>query len=157
MLKNIKWLGLVLVLGSLGYFCYQAGANKVQTDWDASTITELEDKARREAEYRKKEKDWQDQIEKERYDATQRENALRADSASAHAANDGLRLQTVDLARRLAAADPGSASTHAATALGELLTSCSARRTELAESCDRHVNDLKTLMGSWPTTGRGGQ
>ena len=76
--------------------------------------------------------------------STVRAVRLRSDLSSAVNAGTGLRIKTADSVRA-AAQDPVVCSDTAA-ALGELLTTVSTERRELAEAADRHVIDIQELM-----------
>jgi len=80
--------------------------------------------------------------------ATVRAITLRRDAVSAADVGSGLRLKTAD-AVRTAASDPALCS-DTATALGELLTTVSTERRELAEKADRHVIDIQALIERQP-------
>ena len=81
--------------------------------------------------------------------ARSREVVLRRDAAAARAESDGLREQSAETARRLAAAPPAAVLEYAHTT-NELLDHCSRRHQELAAKADGHVSDVQTLTGAWP-------
>ena len=85
-------------------------------------------------------------------DAAERNRTTRAvggtrDAASAAGALDELRnaYATRDLAEESAAA-----ATQRADTAGKLLVRSGEVLTQLAARCDRHVNDLQTLLEAWP-------
>lgn len=89
------------------------------------------------------------QVLKAKNEATVRESSLRrlavaarAESDSLHNDLDTLRLQLVSATRE--------AAVERATALSTVLDQCNSRYTGLAQVCDRHVSDIKTLIDSWP-------
>lgn len=88
-------------------------------------------------------------VTKAQNEAKQRERDLRAAAAGARAESDGLRDDLATLRDQLAGATHAAAIDRAA-AIGAVLQQCSARHQSLAERCDRHVNDIRTLMDAWP-------
>ena len=84
---------------------------------------------------------------------SQREKALLADAAGAKSELDGLRSA---IAATRAGYGLSANPTAFATGLdptdtfAELLSESAGRYTELAATCDRHVNDIKTLTDAWP-------
>lgn len=88
-------------------------------------------------------------VTKAQNEAKQREHDLRAAAAGARAESDGLRDDLAVLRDQLAGATHAAAVDRAA-AIGAVLQQCSARHQSLAERCDRHVNDIRTLMDAWP-------
>jgi hypothetical protein len=96
-------------------------------------------------------------MEKRVREATQnalvRQNILAADRARALSELDGLRVAVSQAQRGFGLRADGSTlapSLDATIALGDVLLESSERYTELAETCDRHVSDIKTLIDSWP-------
>ncbi len=82
-------------------------------------------------------------------EARKRESGLRAAADGARSESDGLR-NDVDALRRQLAAASRDAAVERAAAIGAVLHQCAARHQGLAERCDRHVNDIRTLRDSWP-------
>lgn len=80
--------------------------------------------------------------------AAGREVALRRDADGARTALVGLYAAT-DAALRNAATSQ-AACLDAAAALNDVLKQSTERYRSLGETCDRHVNDLKTLTSAWP-------
>lgn len=80
--------------------------------------------------------------------AANRAVVLRRDADAARTAADGLR-DDIDVASR-AAATSLDACHLTATAYGRLLIASTAAYRELAEVCDRHVQDVRTLTDAWP-------
>lgn len=80
--------------------------------------------------------------------AKARARALRVDADRARLTADGLR---DDLARAVRAAQdsPATCPDTAAT-LSDVLRSMEAEGRGLAEACDRHTNDIRTLIEAWP-------
>ena len=81
--------------------------------------------------------------------ARSRETVLRRERDIARTESGGLREQSADAARRLAAAPHATVLDYATTA-GELLADCSRGYQELAATADGHANDVRTLIEAWP-------
>lgn len=93
---------------------------------------------------------YQTQTSKAKDEASIRESTLRNLAVVAGSESAGLRNDLAALRRNLANATR-EAAIERATALSTVLGQCSERYTGLAQTCDRHVSDLKTLIDSWPT------
>lgn len=91
----------------------------------------------------------QSQVVKAQNEAKKRETDLRAAAAAAGAESDGLRDDLARLRDELAGATD-EARTDRALAIAGVLSQCAARHQDLAQRCDRHVNDVRTLMEAWP-------
>lgn len=91
----------------------------------------------------------QTQVTKAQNEARKRETDLRAAADDARSESDGLRDDLARLRDELAEA-AGNATAERAAALGVVLHKCAAEYQGLAQRCDRHVNDLRTLMEAWP-------
>lgn len=81
-------------------------------------------------------------------DAAGRVAVIKRNSDSLRVSVDGLR-DDLDVTRRAAASTIDACNRHAATVSGLLITSATRYR-ELAQTCDGHVSDVKTLIDSWP-------
>ena len=81
--------------------------------------------------------------------AKYREITLRNDAAGARAAADGLRSTTARLRSEISELSATTAALRTAAAY-TVLDSCTDRYQQLAETADRHVNDIKTLTEAWP-------
>ena len=80
-----------------------------------------------------------------------REAIILADAAASSAALDGLRKSVGQYGLRAAAADlPAGTAALPADPFPELFIDSTSRYVDLAATCDRHVNDLKTLTEAWP-------
>jgi hypothetical protein len=77
-----------------------------------------------------------------------RERGLRLDAAGSRDALVGLS-DAIDSALRDAAASQAACSQRAAS-LGDVLKASSNSYQGLAEICDRHASDVKTLSDAWP-------
>ena len=91
----------------------------------------------------------QSQVTKAQDEARTRERALRVAAAAAATESDGLRADVEALRGQLAEATR-EAAVERATAIGAVLQQCAARHQDLAQRCDRHVNDIRTLIDAWP-------
>lgn len=91
----------------------------------------------------------QSAVTKAQNDARTREIDLRAVAAAAVSESDGLRIDAENLRQQLAGASAASAIERAAT-VATVLSQCAAKHQVLAERCDRHVNDVRTLIEAWP-------
>lgn len=77
-----------------------------------------------------------------------REATLRRDAAGARTALVSLHAAAEQAMRD--AATSHEACTVTASTLSDVLQASTERYRELGETCDRHVNDLKTLTDAWP-------
>lgn len=82
-------------------------------------------------------------------EAKQRETRLRAAADAARTESDGLRGDIGALRDQLANASRDAAVERAA-AIADVLGQCAQRHQALAERCDRHVSDIRTLTDAWP-------
>jgi RNA polymerase-binding transcription factor DksA len=147
------WVGIALAAGLAftHYQVYKAGQNDVNVKFEAYKLAQETASKQAVEKARAKEQEWNDKLNQERDNAAKREIQLRADADSAHAANDGLRDQLSATAHRIAQGSFASC-VESSSAIGNLLEVCSERYRGLAESCDGHVSDIKTLINSWPRT-----
>lgn len=81
--------------------------------------------------------------------ARTREARLRADADRLHRVSDGLREQSSEAARRLAAAPPAAVVEYA-TALGAVFNDCRAAYGGMVEKADGHATDVRTHREAWP-------
>ena len=81
--------------------------------------------------------------------AQQRAKTQAANAAAARRDADSLRNTLAAASRRLPDATP-SACAEYATAVGGLLTECSAAHQELARQCDGHASDVRLMLEAWP-------
>lgn len=93
----------------------------------------------------------QSQVVKAQNESIKREAALRAAADSARSESVGLRDDAQALRDQLASVTRDAAVDRAA-AIANVLSQCAAKHQVLAERCDRHVNDLRTLIEAWPRT-----
>lgn len=82
--------------------------------------------------------------------AQQRAKSQAANAAAARTERDSLRNTLAAASLRLPDATP-SACAEYATAVGGLLTECSAAHQELARQCDGHASDVRLMQEAWPT------
>jgi len=73
---------------------------------------------------------------------------LRRESDSVRVSVDGLR-DDLDVTRRAAVATIDACNRHAATVSKLLVESATVNR-ELAQACDGHASDVRTLVDAWP-------
>lgn len=103
-------------------------------------------KLKSEQSLRKAENDYNARMQQAQNERVTREAALRVDANRARSAADKLRQQL-----RERSSDPTlSACTVRANAVSELFGSCVNEYQQLAEKTDRHSNDVKTMINSWP-------
>lgn len=133
-------LGILALLAFTHITAYRKGENHVRIEWAAATAAANE-------EARGLERSRQRRAEEAGRMAAAREDRLRAGAARAAGAERGLR--DAIAAERLRNESCGSANQRAAT-YGELLGESAAAYRELAEACDRHVNDIRLLQEAWP-------
>lgn len=99
---------------------------------------------------------WKKQKEKSDENARKRQETLAANLATAALINSGLRDDVDSLRQRLSDPSIGATADGAVTikaVLGECareLESYAGKNTQLATSCDRHVNDLQRYHEQWP-------
>lgn len=82
-------------------------------------------------------------------EAKKRETLLRTTADNARTELDGLR-GDLDAMRGQLADATASAAAERALAVGAVLQQCAARHQDLAQRCDRHVNDVRTMIEAWP-------
>lgn len=81
--------------------------------------------------------------------ARTRESLLRTEIDHLRLVSDGLRDQSAEAARRLAAAPPAAVLEYA-TALGVVFNDCRAAHGELVPKTDGHASDVRTHREAWP-------
>lgn len=81
--------------------------------------------------------------------ARSRETLLRTEVDHLRLVSDGLRDQSAEAARRLAAAPP-TAVLEYATALGVVFQDCRAAYGGMVEKADGHASDVRTHREAWP-------
>ena len=91
------------------------------------------------------------QVVKAQNESRKREAVILADAAASSTALDGLRKSVGQYGLRAAATNlPVGSTALADSPFPELLLESTGRYVDLAATCDRHVNDIKTLMEAWP-------
>lgn len=133
-------LGLAVLLAFSHLVVYRKGRHAVQLEWTAS-IAQANEDARKLEQQRQRRADDAGRM------AADRDKVLRADAARAGDAVG--RLRDAITARNLAA-ESGAAASERAAAYGQLLGESADALRGLAETCDRHVNDVRLLLESWP-------
>lgn len=83
--------------------------------------------------------------------ARSREALLRTEVDHLRLVSDGLRDQSAEAARRLAAAPPAAVLEYA-TALGAVFNDCRAAYGGMVEKADGHASDVRTHREAWPVT-----
>lgn len=86
---------------------------------------------------------------KAEHEAKTRETEIRIAAAAAATESDGLRDDLAAMRVQLGELSREAAVERAA-AIGVVLSQCAARHQELAQRCDRHANDVRTLIDAWP-------
>ena len=81
--------------------------------------------------------------------ARTRETLFRTEIDHLRLVSDGLRDQSAEAARRLAAAPPAAVLEYA-TALSTVFNDCRAAYEEMVEKADGHASDVRTLTTAWP-------
>jgi hypothetical protein len=81
--------------------------------------------------------------------ARSRETLLRTEVDHLRLVSDGLRDQSAEAARRLAAAPPAAVLEYA-TALGAVFNDCRAAYGGMVEKADGHASDVRTFRDAWP-------
>lgn len=81
--------------------------------------------------------------------ARTRETLLRTEVDHLRLVSDGLRDQSAEAARRLAAAPPAAVLEYA-TALGAVFQDCRAAYGGMVEKADGHASDVRTHREAWP-------
>jgi hypothetical protein len=133
-------LALAGFLSFTHFAAYRHGKGVVHVEWDKSIAAA--NKEARQIEQRR-----QGTVDAAVVAQTRRKSVVLADSGRAAAALDGLRDA---IAARDVAEESASAATERAATLGKLLVSCGAAYQELGRVADGHVNDIRTLLESWP-------
>jgi hypothetical protein len=137
------WIGLVIAAALVfsHFFVYRAGANNVRLEWKASVAAANTEAVRLERARQRN-------VDDAGRAAAARESGLRAASRRAAGELAGLRAD-LDAAGRVASQSIAAADERA-NAYGKLLVQSGELLTEHAASCDRHVNDKRLLIESWP-------
>ena len=81
--------------------------------------------------------------------ARTREALLRTEIDHLHRVSDGLRDQSADATRRLAAAPPAAVLEYA-LAVNSVFNDCRAAYAGMVEKADGHASDVRTLREAWP-------
>jgi hypothetical protein len=132
----------LLALGPIGYMKGRMdGKRIVKMEWQAA-VSQANVEARRFEQLR------QSRVDEAARMASGRDRDIRADAARARLLLVGLR-ESLIFANR-AREESAAAAAKRASALGELLAASAEAHRELAQRCDRHVNDLRMLLEAWP-------
>jgi hypothetical protein len=136
------WMALALVaaLSFTHVFTYRAGKANVRSEWQAATaaanLESFKASERRQAA-----------VDKAATAGAARQAGIRTDSA--RAGDSVIRLRHAISAQR-SAEESAAAATKRADTLGELLVEGAEAYRQLAQSCDRHVSDIRLLLEAWP-------
>jgi hypothetical protein len=136
------WIALALagVLAFSHLTAYRKGKHAVRIEWDAA-VASANTEARRLEQARQRRADEAAAL------AAAREGRIRADADRAAGAVRGLR---DELAALRARSQSCPAEAERTAAVGELLRECGEAYQELGRAADRHVNDVRVLLESWP-------
>jgi hypothetical protein len=134
-------LAFVLALTGFGTVLYRAGVKHERLEWTARTAAANQEAVRLE---RARQRNVDDAAKL----AAARESGLRVASRRAAGELAGLRAD-LDAAGRVASQSIAAADERA-NAYGKLLVQSGELLTEHAANCDRHVNDKRLLLDSWP-------
>ena len=143
------FVAMLAIVAGLYLLGRHDGAKDVQADWDkeklglAQAVIEAYKLAQAE------EQSMQHKLNEAQNAATEREKALRADYAAAHAAARGLRDTVTALRGQLAKASPEACRATADAALA-VFGECADRYRTVAEAADGHASDVETLTEAWP-------
>lgn len=138
------WLAAIVALG----LAFAGGFFKGASHGKQAILAEVNaEKAKAAADALRMEREMQSRVDKATAARATREVRVRADSAGAGWALDELRNA---IAARDAAEESAAAATQRADTLGKLLAESGEALTAMAQRCDRHVNDVQTLLDAWP-------
>lgn len=148
---RLNWRALLIFVGVVAAFAYgwSVGAGRVQTEWDAAKVAQLQAALEAEQSARAKEQSMQQKIQEAQHAATERETKLRADADAARAAAGSLRDTVAALRGELSAA-PAEACRVTADAALAVFGECADRYQRVAEAADRHASDAQLLADAWP-------
>lgn len=137
------WAGVaVLCLMPILYGKGRTDGRKIERAEHQQAVAEANAEARRMEQLRQSRADDAAAV------ARAREAGIRADADRARGAVGSLRDALA--AAELRASESIAAADQRAAALGRLLAEGAEAHRELAERCDRHVNDVRMLLESWP-------
>ncbi|HLO65043.1 MAG TPA: DUF2514 family protein [Azonexus sp.] len=125
------------------------GAADVRADWNKEKLALTQAAIEADKRARDQELSMQHKLNEAQNAATEREKALRADYAAAHAAARGLRDTVAALRGQLATASPEACRATADAALA-VFGECADRYRAVAEAADGHASDVETLTEAWP-------
>jgi hypothetical protein len=136
-------IGVAVVAGLAftHYKAYRTGVTNERGVWQASVASANE-------EERRLERARQSRVDEAVRNSVDRQSRVLADTAGVDGELGRLRnaLRTANQQRE----ESASAAAQRASALGELLAASAQAHRELAQRCDRHVNDLRLLLDAWP-------
>jgi hypothetical protein len=136
-------LSIVVAITWAGYrSIFNAGYRKAIAEVAVAT-------AKKDAEYRAKERAWLKTKEEALHEAAKREQIARRDADAARSERDSLRNQLADAKRRMPEASR-EAIINYANALADVFENCAARYTAVAEQADGHANDARKVSDTCP-------
>jgi hypothetical protein len=148
-----RWVWMALVAALAATSCkltVDLGSVKLELEKSKVAVAQMETAiARSNTEAANKTAALSNAVLKATNEAKTRETALRAAADAAATESDGLRADVENLRGQLSGAT-AAASAERAVAIAGVLSQCAARHQVLAERCDRHVNDVRTLIEAWP-------
>ncbi len=148
-----RWVWMALVAALAATSCkltIDLGSIKLELEKSKVAVAQMEAAiAQANTEAAQKTAALQRAVLKAQNEAILRENTLRAAAVAAASESDGLR-NDLDAMRVQLDGASRDAAVERAAAIGAVLGQCAARHQSLAQRCDGHVSDLKTLIESWP-------
>lgn len=139
--------GLIALSGWLGFGLITVQSDLVKAQTDKSNLELAIEKANTEAA--NEATALRNQVIEAQNEAKKREIALRAAADAAAGESDGLRDDIAAMRVQLQQSTR-EAAIERASAIGAVLQQCAARHQDLAQRCDRHVNDIQTMIDAWP-------
>lgn len=138
---------LIALSGWLGFGLITVQSDLVEVQAGKASLELAIEKANTEAANQAAE--LRNQVIEAQNEARKREQALRAAAVAAATESDGLRDDVAAMRVQLQQSTR-EAAIERASAIGAVLQQCAARHQDLAQRCDRHVNDIQTLIDAWP-------
>lgn len=142
-------LAVLALVAGLYFLGKHDGAEDVRADWNKERLALAQAAIEADRHARDEKQSMQQKLNEAQNAATEREKALRADYAAAHAAARGLRDTVTALRGQLAAASPEACRATADAAL-VVFGECAERYRAVAEAADGHASDVETLSEAWP-------
>lgn len=144
-----RWLAIAALCAAFGGWCYVGGMKHTQAAWNAEKVAQQALAMKAEKANRAKEKELQQKVIEAQNEAKKRETKLAADAASARAESGRLR-NTIDSIRAELPNLTADAVRRYADTASVVLSECTAKYQELAETADRLDSERQTLIDAWP-------